>query len=144
MKNTLFIVALGMIIVGCSGSKIIGYAYTEGGMMGSVKTTITADSLSFLKYSRGGKSYSAAVSDKIDWKVVHSTGKHVDYKNMDTLTAPSMGRATDAAPFANFEVITKDSTYVSASFDGGKPPATIEAIVRQMVRLSTKSNPKEE
>lgn len=142
MKNIIWITALFVGLASCSASKIVGYSYTEGGMMGSVKTTITADSLSFLKHNRGSKSYEAYTSNSDDWSTVHKMGKHIDYKHMDTLTAPSMGRATDAAPFAYFEVITKDSVYTSASFDGGKPPAAIAAIVLQMSNISKSATAK--
>ncbi|MFK8044854.1 MAG: hypothetical protein AB8B72_05125 [Crocinitomicaceae bacterium] len=142
MKKGVWVILLAVGIISCSGSKIIGYSYTEGGMMGSVKTTITADSLSFLRYSEGQKSYEAQTSNAESWALVHSMGKHIDYKGMDTLKAPSMGRATDAAPFANFEIITKDSVYTSASFDGGKPPVSLAAIVLQMSKISTSETSK--
>jgi hypothetical protein len=142
MKKILWMTVIFAGLVSCSASKIIGYSYTEGGMMGSVKTTITADSLSFLKYSRGEKSYEAYMSNADEWATVHKMGKHIDYKHMDTLKAPSMGRATDAAPFAHFEVITKDSVYTSASFDGGKPPASLAAIVLQMSQISKNATSK--
>jgi len=142
MKKAIWVVLLAVGIISCSSSKIIGYSYTEGGMMGSVKTTITADSLSFLKYTEGQKSYDAQASDAAIWELVHNMGKHIDYKGMDTLKSATMGRATDAAPFANFQIITKDSVYTSASFDGGKPPVSLAAIVLQMSKISTSETSK--
>ena len=142
MKNGFLIVALLLGIVSCGTSKIIGYSYTEGNMMGSVKTTITADSLSFLKHKDGQKTYEATTSNAADWKLVHDMGKHIDYKGMDTLKSPSMGRATDAASYAHIEIITKDSVYYSAGFDAGNPPISIAAIVLQMNKISKNATSK--
>ncbi len=142
MKNLIFALILSIALFSCTSSKIIGYSYTEGGMIGSTKTTITADSLTFLKYKHGQKSYEAYLSDEKDWILVHNMGKHINYEGIDTLTSPSMGRATDAAPFAMLEIITKDSVYQSASFDGGKPPAPIAALVIQMSQISKNATSK--
>lgn len=136
MKNFLMVFSLSILITACNSSKIIGYTYTEGGMMGSTKMTITADSLSFLKLTRGQQSYEAFNSPQTDWTSLQKMGKHIQYQGMDTLTAPTMGRATDAAPFAYMEIITADSIYQSASFDGGVPPASIAALVIQLRNLS--------
>ena len=142
MKNVLYLMLLAIGIISCSTSKITGYSYTEGNMMGSTKTTITADSLSFLKYANGQKSYEAYTSNTEDWQLVHDMGKHIKYKGMDTLTSPSMGRATDAASYAHLEIITLDSTYYSAGFDAGKPPIAISAIVLQMSKISKNATTK--
>ncbi|MFK8039298.1 MAG: hypothetical protein AB8B74_13475 [Crocinitomicaceae bacterium] len=139
-----FLIALGMSIgiMACSSSKIIGYTYTEGGMMGSTKMTITADSLTFLKTSRGQQTYEAFTSPETDWIDLQKMGKHIQYNGMDTLKSPTMGRATDAAPFAYMEIITADSVYQSASFDGGQPPIAIAALVIQLRNLSTSAKVK--
>ena len=136
MKNALYLILVTAGLVSCSTSKIIGYSYTEGNMMGSVKTTITADSLSFLKHAHGEKTYEAYTSNAEDWQLVHDMGKHIKYKEIDTLTSPSTGRATDAAPYAHLVIITKDSSYYSAGFDAGKPPVAIAALVLQMSQIS--------
>ena len=136
MKNVFYIMLLVLGFASCSTSKIIGYSYTEGNMMGSTKTTITSDSLSFLKYKSGQKSYEAYTSKTEDWVLVHDMGKHINYEGMDTLTAPSKGFATDASPYAHIEIITKDSTYYSSGFDAGNPPNAIAAIVLQLSQIS--------
>ena len=136
MKKYIFWGIVSVLLVGCASSNIIGYAYTEGTMMGSTKMTITADSLKFLRYKEGQRSDEAHLSNGEDWTLIHKMGKHIDYKGIDTLTSPTMGRATDAAPFAMLEIMTKDSVYQSASFDGGSPPASIAALVLQLRKIS--------
>lgn len=142
MKYILMAFSLSILITACNNSKIIGYTYTEGGMMGSSKMTITADSLTFLKFTRGQQSYEAFNSNENDWISLQKMGKHIQYNGMDTLKAPTMGRATDAAPFAYMEIITSDSIYQSASFDGGHPPISIAALVIQLRNLSKSAKTK--
>lgn len=86
---------------------------------------------------RDGKPTTTKMSDA-DWNELISLYQSVNKEGLATLKAPSEKRFYDGAPIANFRVITKETTFESAAFDGGYPPAEIEKIVNKLIAIADK------
>lgn len=70
------------------------------------------------------------------WKELKGMVAGMDLEGMDQLKVPSQERTTDRAAIADVEVVTDHNTYQSTSFDHGKPPKALEALVNKIVQLA--------
>lgn len=100
------------------------------------KITVANQTVSVISV-RDGKPTESKVSDA-DWKALTELYKAVNKEGLANLKAPSDARFYDGAAMANFRVITKDSTFESATFDAGNPPAEIQQIVNKLIAIADK------
>lgn len=100
------------------------------------KITIANQMMSVISV-RDGKPTETKISDA-DWAELTALYKAVNKEGLRDLKAPSDARFYDGAAMANFRVITKESTFESATFDAGNPPAEIEKIVNKLIAIADK------
>lgn len=86
---------------------------------------------------RDGKPTETKISDA-DWAELIALYKTVNKEGLKDLKAPSEARFYDGAAMANLRVITKETTFESATFDAGNPPAEIEKIVNKLIAIADK------
>ena len=133
-KSLFFLFGL-LFLISCS-PKIISFTYVTGSMGGSSSTQMTADSIFEVKMDRHGSVKNAMEFSKGEWKALSKEGKSIDLNGVDTIQSPTHRRKVDAAPYAYLIFKTKDSTYQSASFDGGEPPVKLKNVVNTMLTFS--------
>jgi hypothetical protein len=88
------------------------------------------DQLVSISKDRSGtdKPVETKISDK-DWKELIGYFETINLDSLATLKAPTEKRFHDGAAIANLEVMYKDKTYKTTSFDHGYPPDAIKKIV---------------
>lgn len=73
---------------------------------------------------------------KEDWDKLMDLMKDIRLENLSKLEAPSKAHQYDGAAIASLTIIKDGKTYQSASFDHGKPPKEIDALVTYILSLS--------
>ncbi|UGS23718.1 hypothetical protein [Flavobacterium channae] len=80
------------------------------------------------------------VLKKDDSQKLFDLFQKIDLEKLSTLKAPTEKRFYDGAPIANISFTTEKQTYASTDFDGGFPPAAIEAFVNELIVVAEKLN----
>lgn len=70
------------------------------------------------------------------WKELKGLVEGIDLEGMGQMKVPSQESSTDRAAIADVEVVTEHNRFQSASFDHGKPPKALEALVNKIVQLA--------
>lgn len=136
MRLNLFIGALIVVLLGaCKTSEVIQYNYSTTTMMGRTQVSVNQDSVVVVVQGRMKVPRFARKTETSEWQGLMKAMENVNLKKIATLEAPSSNRQTDASPYAQFELTTKDSTYVSASFDGGNPHEMLSALMEEFKQI---------
>lgn len=102
------------------------------------KITIQDQMVSISKDRSGtDKPVETKISDK-DWKELIGYFETIKLDSLETLKATTEKRFYDGAAIANLEVMYKDKTYKTTSFDHGYPPDTIKKIVDKINSFAKK------
>ncbi|ESU30076.1 hypothetical protein FLJC2902T_05700 [Flavobacterium limnosediminis JC2902] len=117
--------------------KVLPTLEYEANTRGFYRKITISDKKAWVIPVRDGKAVEVPVSDS-DWKELVSLYQSVNKEGLKDLKAPTEKRFYDGAPMANFRVITKETTFESATFDGGFPPAEIEKIVNIIIAIGGK------
>ena len=73
---------------------------------------------------------------KGDWSELMNLIDAIDLKNISSLKAPTQARLYDGAAIAQLTITQKNASFETKSFDHGKPPLEIEALVKKILSLS--------
>ncbi|QYJ68994.1 hypothetical protein [Flavobacterium litorale] len=131
--------------VGCSSSKLkkdserIAFEYEAVTMMGYNKVIVKQDTVITFT-SRAVKDAVTTGLKNGEWNKMLTALEKVELDKVSKLKAPSAGYASDAAPAANLTIIKNNTTYRSAVFDHGNPPAEIKELVTKIVNASALKN----
>ena len=138
MKN-IFLFSLVTLLIGCGTQKIISYEYST--VTRGYKMTIKVDKDSTLITETKGRGISEIKSVTIPelWKSLEVGARDIELLEIGTLESPTNKRQIDAAMFSKLILTTEDSTYTSASFDNGHPPAMLKIVVDSLVNLKIDS-----
>jgi hypothetical protein len=102
------------------------------------KITIQDQIVSISKDRSGNvKPIVTKISDN-DWKELIGYLESIELANLSTLKAPTEKRFYDGAAIANFDVVYKDKSYKSNSFDHGYPPEAINKIIAKINSFAKK------
>ena len=102
------------------------------------KITIQDQTISVSKDRNGNvKPVTTKISEK-DWNELIGYFEAINLDSLPTLKAPTEKRFYDGAAIANLQVVYKDKTYQTASFDHGYPPETIKNIVTKINSFAKK------
>lgn len=134
MKYLLILLSAFMLI-SCKELEIIRYEYSTSTQMGRTVLAVTQDSVTVTFNGRGEPTYWARETKDGEWEALNASMNGVDITKVPTLEAPSNRRATDAAPYAKFNFVGKDSTVTSASFDGGKPHEMLSPLMQEFIKI---------
>lgn len=115
-----FLLAFTLLIFmfSCKTAEVLEYRYKSTTMLGTRTITITQDSVVTYYFGRAESKRTARATSSEEWLQLKESMKGVKLNEIADLASPTNHRATDAAPFGSVEIVTKDSTYRSASFDG--------------------------
>jgi len=73
---------------------------------------------------------------KKSWNTIFNHLEKLDWKQLETLEAPSDKRLYDGALHASFQLSYKGKIYKTMSFDHDQPPKEIELLIRHIVSLA--------
>lgn len=73
---------------------------------------------------------------KENWQKISNYCEAIQVQEIASLKAPSEKRAFDGAAHASVHITVTDSTYHSATFDAGNPPAVLKPLVNQILSLA--------
>ncbi len=76
------------------------------------------------------------ICDKKDWSALMGLLNTIDLKNISKLEAPTQARLYDGAAIAQLTITQENASFKTNSFDHGKPPLEIEALVKKILSLS--------
>lgn len=124
-----------LALISCKELEIDKVQYTTTTMMGRTLLAVTQDSVTVDFNGRGEPTHFARATKSDEWAGLLLSLQDVDLDKIASLEAPSDKRSTDAAPFAYFEFITKDSTYRSASFDHKNPNSMLMPSMEQVLKI---------
>ena len=102
------------------------------------KITIQDQMVAVSKDRSGVKKGVATKISDADWKELVGYFETINLDSLATLKAPTQKRFHDGAAIANLQVVHKDKTYQTASFDHGYPPETIKNIVTKINSFAKK------
>ena len=74
--------------------------------------------------------------NKDDWSELISLLNEINLKNISELKAPTQVRLYDGAAIAQLIITQENTSFETKSFDHGKPPLEIEALVKKILSLS--------
>ena len=131
----LSILFLALAIISCKDLDVQKVSYTTTTMMGRTVMSVSPDSVIVTFNGRGEPTYFARETKSSEWEGIMNSLKEVDLKKIADLLAPSNSRTTDAAPYAQFDVYTKDSTFTSASFDGKNPNEVLMPLMEEILKI---------
>ncbi|MCB9225160.1 MAG: hypothetical protein R2780_01110 [Crocinitomicaceae bacterium] len=134
MKNLLFLF-IAVALISCKDLDITKVSYSSTTMMGRTVLSVSPDSVVFTFNGRGEPTYYARETKSSEWEGIMKSLAEVDLKKMAELEAPSNKRMTDAAPFGQFLISTKDTTYESAGFDGKNPNEVLMPVMQEMLKI---------
>ncbi|MCK5401029.1 MAG: hypothetical protein KAJ28_05290 [Flavobacteriaceae bacterium] len=95
---------------------------------------ITNSTVSVKKNSNSKGIYKAC--SKEDWSKLIDELNTIDLKNISKFEAPTQARLYDGAATAQLIIMQDKATFKTNSFDHGKPPLEIEALVKKILSLS--------
>jgi hypothetical protein len=102
------------------------------------KITIQDQIVSISKDRSGNvKPIVTKISDN-DWKELIGYLESIELDDLAGLKAPTEKRFYDGAAIANLEIIYKDKSYKTNSFDHGYPPESIKKIVNKINSFAKK------
>lgn len=136
--KSLCLIVLGLLLVSCGAQKIVSYEYavnTRGYNFSMVVNKKEIKESSDVEISKNKFSEGIFITDSNLWKALKKGSKNIKLKEISKLDSPTNRRQFDGAMFANLIISTKDSTYRSASFDHGQPPAMLKVVVDSLVNL---------
>jgi heat shock protein HslJ len=73
--------------------------------------------------------------NEADWTKLMNALNTIDLKTISTFKAPTQARLYDGAASAQLTITKENDTFRSNSFDHGKPPQEIEALVNQIIAI---------
>ncbi len=130
-----------------NGNKIILTAFKEQENPSSLSFNYSAtsrgrfldihvnDSLVSVSKDRKVNPVSKAITSE-NWKQLNLLLDPINLDSISTLKAPTEARFYDGASIGKLEVTKNGTVYESSSFDHGKPPMEIEALVKEILSLS--------
>jgi len=124
------------VLVSCKTIEIVQYQYKSTTMLGSRVISISQDSVITEFNGRMETTRTARATTPEEWLQLKQSVKAVKLEEISNLESPTNRRATDAAPFGSVKIVTKDSTYQSASFDGFDAPAPLAPLVDVIKEMS--------
>jgi len=133
MKNIIFLLIM-LIMISCGAQKIMSYNYNVVARGYKQNINVTQDSTQIIELSRSTKTTVTKTNPEF-WKALQDASKNIELNQINTLDSPTNKRQFDGAMFAKLIISTNDSTYTSAGFDHGHPPAMIKAVVDSLVKL---------
>lgn len=136
MKKLIYIVVLSLIMISCNELEVSKVEYTTTTMMGRTVLSVTQDSVIVDFNGRGTPTHFSRATKADEWVNLMLSLQEVDLNKIKDLEAPSEKRATDAAPFAQFNFVTKDSTYQSATFDHKNPNAVLMPTMQEILKIT--------
>ncbi len=98
------------------------------------RVVITHSTISIQK-KRGSEAVTKACSGE-DWAELMILLNAIDLKNISKLEAPTQARLYDGAAIAQLSITQENASFKTNSFDHGKPPLEIEALVKKILSLS--------
>lgn len=102
------------------------------------KITIQDQMVSISKERSGNvKPIVTKISDN-DWTELIGYLESIELDNLSTLKAPTEKRFHDGAAIANLEIMYKDKSYKTNSFDHGYPPEAIKKIIAKINSFAKK------
>lgn len=104
---------------------------------GSYNRTVISRSTILVQSDRNSKAISKACS-KDDWSKLMNLLNAINLKNISKLEAPTQARLYDGAAIAQLTITQENASFETNSFDHGKPPKEIEALVIKILSLSGK------
>jgi len=102
---------------------------------GTYNRTVITHSTILVKKGRNSKAISKACS-KDDWSKLMNLLNAINLKNISKLEAPTQARLYDGAAIAQLTITQENVSFETNSFDHGKPPKEIEALVIKILSLS--------
>lgn len=102
---------------------------------GSYNRTVITHSTILVQKGHNSKAISKACS-KDDWSKLMNLLNAINLKNISKLKAPTQARLYDGAAFAQLTITQANAAFETNSFDHGKPPKEIEALVKKILSLS--------
>lgn len=81
-----------------------------------------------------------------DWNNLNDLVQKINLKKINSYESPTQNRFNDAAPSSEISILTdQKNTYTSKSFDFGNPPAELQELYHEIIRLTqdfqTKNKP---
>ena len=73
---------------------------------------------------------------KETWKKLNTLLETINLDSISTLKSPTEARFYDGASIAKLVILKNGTPYESSSFDHGKPPMEIEALVKEILSIS--------
>ena len=104
------------------------------------KITIQNQMVTVSKDRSGNDNPVATKISEKDWKELVVYFETINLDSLETLKAPTEKRFHDGAAIANFEVMYKDKSYKTNSFDHGYPPDTIKKLIDKINSFAKKNN----
>lgn len=139
LKYLIPFIALVIIAVSCKTTEIVQYEYSSTTMLGTRKVTVTKDSVIMSYNGRAESNMNTRATTDEEWTKLKESVEGVKLNDLSKLEAPTNKRQTDASPYAMFKLSTKDSTYISPSFDGyeaNEKLLPLMGVVQDIVRTS--------
>ena len=102
------------------------------------KITIQNQMVSVSKDRNGNDQSASTKISEEDWKELVGYFETMALDSLATLKAPTEKRFHDGAAIGNLKINFKDKEYISASFDHGYPPETINKLVTKINSFAKK------
>jgi len=102
---------------------------------GLYNRTVITHSTILVEKDRNSEAVTKTCS-KDDWPKLINLLHAIDLKNISKLEAPTQARLYDGAAIAQLTITKKNAVFETNSFDHGKPPKEIEALVKKILSLS--------
>jgi len=102
---------------------------------GIYNNVIITHSTILIKKDRNSDEISKACSE-VDWSKLMDALNTIDLKNISTFKAPTQARLYDGAASAQLTITKESHSFESNSFDHGKPPKEIEALVKEILSIA--------
>ncbi|TRW22234.1 hypothetical protein FMM05_18790 [Flavobacterium zepuense] len=147
MKKILSVILVTTALVtGCSTSKTsasadkkasedVSFEYSAM-TRGAFKKVIVKKDTIVTVTDRAMKTATTKALSNADWNSLVAASKKVKAESLETLEVPSKKHQFDGALAANLQIIKGGTTYQSATFDDGNPPAEIKELVEKIIALS--------
>lgn len=123
------------MLLSCKELEILRYEYQTTTQMGRTVLAVTQDSVIVTFNGRGKPTYWARAIKDSEWEGMTASMKNVDLSQVSKLEAPSNKRATDAAPYAKFNFVGKDSTITSSDFDAKNPHEMLVPLMQVFLKI---------
>jgi len=133
----LFSIMLVFVFFACkSKQNITRYEYQSTTRGGTHIVVVTRDSITITQKGFQN-SYYARETTSAEWKAFQNSTKKVVLDSIAGYDGPTQKRFVDAATFGKFIIYTKDSTFTSGGFDGGKPHEILMPLMKEFIEVDT-------